>query len=64
MASDVATYRCPLDGIAVMGRFTGTPIVPWPTYTEGTSHQLAVEVRKMQRSAIKLEDDQVQGISK
>lgn len=53
--SDTATYRCPHEGVVVMGRFTGTPIVPWPTYTEGTSHQLAVEMRKMQRDAIKAE---------
>ncbi len=53
--SDTATYRCPHEGVVVMGRFTGTPIVPWPTYTEGTSHQLAVEMRKMQRDAIKVE---------
>lgn len=51
--SDAATYRCPLEGVVVMGRFTGTPIVPWPTYTEGSSHQLAVEIHKIQRNAIK-----------
>jgi len=53
--SDTATYRCPHEDVVVMGRFTGTPIVPWPTYTEGTSHQLAVEMRKMQHNAIKVE---------
>lgn len=54
--SDEATYRCPHEGLVVMGRFTGTPIVPWPSYTEGSSHQLATEVRKMHRSAVKVED--------
>lgn len=53
--SDSATYRCPHDGTMVMGRFSGAPFVPWPAYTEGTSHQLAVEVRKMQRSAINVQ---------
>lgn len=53
--SEAATYRCPLEARVVMGRFSGTPIVPWPTYTEGTSRQLTVEVRNMLRDTVKPE---------
>ena len=55
LETGTATYRCPHDGLVVMGRFTGKPIVPWPHYTEGTSQQLAIEVRNLQRRATSIE---------
>jgi len=50
--SETATYRCPQQVVMVFGRFSGRPIVPWPSYTEGTSHDLAVALRTIQASAI------------
>lgn len=50
-----ATYRCPYVVQMVFGRFSGTPIVPWPGYTEGTSAALARTIQTMQREAIKPE---------
>jgi hypothetical protein len=50
-SADVATYRCPLQPLVVMDRFSSAPFIPWPTYTEGTSNQLATAIRSMQRDA-------------
>jgi hypothetical protein len=52
--SDAATYRCPHEGLVVMGRFSGTPIVPWPSYSEGISNKLAAEMRKIKLDAVNI----------
>lgn len=56
LESDTLTFRCPNGGAMVMGRFSGTPIVPWPNYSEGASHQLAIELRKMLRNSVDATD--------
>ena len=55
MDSDVATYRCPSTGILAMGRLSGTPIVPWPAYTEGTSRDLPRVMRELMKNSVKPE---------
>lgn len=54
--SKAATYRCPIDGLAVIGRYTGTPIFPWPAYSEGTSRELGAELRKLKVESVKLKN--------
>lgn len=49
--SENVTFRCPHQPVVILGRFTGRPIVQWPSYTEGTSHDLAVALRKISASA-------------
>lgn len=51
--SPVAIYRCPDEGTLVFGRYTGTPIVLWPNYTEGHSRQLATTMQKLYSEAKK-----------
>lgn len=50
--SDEVTYRCPSS--ILLGQFTTRPFVPWPSYTEGTSRDLARALRSMHNQAEKL----------
>jgi|GEM_PF-5271494 len=50
--SGVATYRCPQNGFMIFERYSGAPIIPWPSYVEGSSAKLASEIKAMQKSAI------------
>ena len=49
--SEIATYRCPHNSVVIIGRFSGTPIVPWPSYTEGHSIELKHAVAAMMADA-------------
>lgn len=51
--TDEATYRCP--NLFMLDRYSSTPFVPWPSYSEGTSHMLGVAILKMHNEAIKVE---------
>lgn len=46
MKADYATYRCPMN--IMIGEFTSTPFIPWPSYKEGQSRDLARALRKIE----------------
>lgn len=50
--NDEVAYRCPMN--IMLGKFSSKPFVPWPSYTEGKSKQLAVAWRKVNEQALKL----------
>jgi hypothetical protein len=45
----VATYRCPTT--LLVGRYTNSPMLPWPSYTQGTSVDLAKAINDLRRGA-------------
>ncbi len=47
-----ATYRCP--ATVVIGPYSARPFIPWPSYTEGDSQQLAAAIKALHKSAEKL----------
>ena len=47
-----AIYRCPK---VLLGSPLGTPFVPWPYYTQGTSKALRERIRKLENEATKLD---------
>jgi hypothetical protein len=49
--TETALYRCPTS--FALGRFATIPFVPWPSYTEGESKQLAAAIQKLHNEAIK-----------
>lgn len=51
LETESATYRCPRPVALVLGRFSGTPIVPWPSYTEGSSRDLVAFVKKLHKES-------------
>ena len=55
VGKDILSYRCPSNELAAMGKFTRTPIYPWPEYTQGKSIQLAIAINKMLNNAINVE---------
>ena len=46
-----ATYRCP--ATVVIGPYSARPFIPWPSYTEGESQQLATAIQALHKSAEK-----------
>lgn len=44
-----ATFRCPTT--LLVGRYTTAPMLPWPSYTEGTSVGLAKAINDLRRGA-------------
>jgi len=46
-----ATYRCP--ATVVIGPYSARPFIPWPSYTEGDSQQLAAAIKALHKSAEK-----------
>lgn len=46
-----AIYRCP--AAVVIGPFSARPFIPWPSYTEGESQQLAAAIKALHKSAEK-----------
>lgn len=49
--SGTATYRCPAS--VVIGPYSARPFIPWPSYTEGKSQQLAAAIKVLHKSALK-----------
>ena len=49
--SGTATYRCP--AALVIGPYSARPFIPWPSYTEGESQQLATAIKALHQSAAK-----------
>lgn len=45
-------YRCP--EFMLYGKFSSKPFIPWPSYTEGTSPQLGLALRRVNSRAEKL----------
>ena len=46
-----ATYRCP--AAVVIRPHSASPFIPWPSYTEGDSQQLAAAIKALHKSAEK-----------
>lgn len=51
LESGTATYRCPT--AVVIGPYSARPFIPWPSYTEGESQQLAAAIKALHKSAEK-----------
>lgn len=49
--SGVATYRCPVPVTIIFGQYSSAPLIPWLSYSEGTSKSLADAVQRMRREA-------------
>ena len=49
--SGTATYRCPV--AVVIGPYSARPFIPWPSYTEGESQQLAAAIQALHQTAAK-----------
>lgn len=51
VGTGTVTYRCPKPGGIAFAKFSATPLVPWPGYTQGTSHKVAMAVEHLLRTA-------------
>lgn len=51
LSTGTATYRCP--AAVVIGPYSARPFIPWPSYTEGESQQLATAIQTLHKSAEK-----------
>jgi hypothetical protein len=55
----VATYRCPKPAAVIFGRYTATPIIPWPDYIEGTSQEVPKTIRRWKKEAHADDDERI-----
>jgi hypothetical protein len=51
MNAEEVSYRCPARSAWIFGRYTNTPLVLWPDYTDGTSAELGLALRTLHRKA-------------